>query len=775
MADEDRRRDAGDGGGDHVDFRDGFFAGPVVGTSVQHHHYPAPRPRASWPHQVGVIPPRASCFQDRAEARRLHETLTEGETAVLVGQDRVRGRILTGMGGVGKTQLAADHARRALQAGELDVLLWITAADTAAVVTGYVQAAMELLGADPANPEMAAKALLAWLEPKAGAVPCRWLVVLDDVADPADLSGLWPPDNPHGRTVVTTRRQDAALTGRGHLIKVGLFTRAEALAYLGAVLANCGRHEPEDQLSILAEELGHLPLALSQAAAYVVDAGVGVAEYRTLLADRTATLADAAPDVLPDGQAHSTAAAWSLSVDHADTLRPTGLARPLLHLAVLLDANGIPQDVLTSGPTLAHLTRHRARHHPVGGAVPVSAEEAVRGLRALHRLSLVDYSPASADHVVRVHQLIQRAVQDTFGVGQRQRLARSAADALMAAWPKGRQADALTRALRANAVALMASAQQALHTPDLHPVLFRAGDSLGESGQALGAADHYRRLLDAATHVMGDDHPSTLAVRHSLARWQGDAGDVSGAASATAELLRDRLRVLGPDHPDTLTTRHNLAHWRGMSGDAAGAASAFDELLKDRSRVLGPDHHRTFTTRSALAHWQAESGDLADAVLAVAELLGDCLRVLGPDHPQTLTIRNSLARWRGEAGDIAGAAHATADLLRDRLRILGPDHPHTLSTRSGLARWQGEAGDVTGALTATSDVLTDCLRVLGPRHPLTVITRAHLARWQGEAGDPVGAVIRLSEVLRDSLDVLGPDHKHTHFIRSSLSHWESRQ
>lgn len=56
-------------------------------------------------------------------------------------------------------------------------------------------------------------------------------MVLDAVADPADLQGLWPT-GPSGRTVATTRRRDAVLTDRGRvLIDVGLYTEAEAVAY----------------------------------------------------------------------------------------------------------------------------------------------------------------------------------------------------------------------------------------------------------------------------------------------------------------------------------------------------------------------------------------------------------------------------------------------------------------------------------------------------------------------------------------------------------------
>ncbi|WP_330285513.1 hypothetical protein [Streptomyces sp. NBC_00576] len=140
--------------------------------------------------------------------------------------------------------------------------------------------------------------------------------------------------------------------------------------------------------AFLAELVDQGPLALAQAAAYLVDSGDDVAAYRDLLTDRTTALADAAPDALPDEQTLPLAAAWSLSIGRADTLRPVGLARPLLHLAALLDANGIPQDVLTTASALTHLTAHRARtgHDPAEEPDPVSPRDAVRALRALYRL-----------------------------------------------------------------------------------------------------------------------------------------------------------------------------------------------------------------------------------------------------------------------------------------------------------------------------------------------------------------------------------------------------
>ncbi|MFI1177623.1 tetratricopeptide repeat protein [Streptomyces melanogenes] len=710
-------------------------------------HGRAPQEPVPWPHAVGVLPSRAQAFQHRAEAGQLRAALDQGGTAVL-------GQVLTGMGGVGKTQLAAAYARTDWDQGELDVLVWVTASTRQAIVDQYAQAGRNLCRANPDDADEAARTFVAWLLPRPGAQKCRWLVVLDDVADPDDVRGLWPPASPHGRTLVTTRRRDAALTGNGRrLVEVGLFTETEAVAHLSTSLSAHSRTAPVAELSALACELGRLPLALSQATAHLADSGLSVAAYRALLAKNTTRLADTAPDRLPDDQAVPLAAAWALSLERANTLHPVGLARPMLQLAAHLDANGIPRSVLTALPARTYLTAHPTLNHSAierprrrwwprrrqpPAPTPATPEQADGALRALHRLSLIDHTPDTPHHAVRIHQLIQRTTRDTLTPDQHHQTAHACADALLAAWPYIDRDSALAQALRVNTAALTACAGPAVYQPDAHPVLYRTGHSLGDTGQEAAARDHFQHLADHAASHLGADHPFTLNTRDYCAYWRGEAGDAEGAATAFADLLDDRMRVLGPDHPNTLDTRSSLARWRGEAGDAVGAATAFADLVDDRARVLGPDHPNHLATRHGLARWRGEAGDAVGAATAFADLLEQTARVLGPDHPDTLATRHNLAYWRGEAGDAVGAATAFADLLEQTARVLGSDHPNTLATRHSHARWRGEAGDAEGAATAFAELLDDQLRVLGPNHPDTLITRHSLAYWRAEAGDADG-------------------------------------
>lgn len=125
--------------------------------------------------------------------------------------------------------------------------------------------------------------------------------------------------------LVTTRRRDAALAAPGRRVTdVGLFIPDEACGYLRGRLG--GDPERLDEAESLAVDLGHLPLALAQAAAYLIDRGLTRAGYRRRFAERRRKLAELVPETeaLPDDQRATIAVTWSLSVEAADRLIPAG-------------------------------------------------------------------------------------------------------------------------------------------------------------------------------------------------------------------------------------------------------------------------------------------------------------------------------------------------------------------------------------------------------------------------------------------------------------------
>ena len=736
-----------------------------------------------WPVRVGLVPQLADRYQPRAGVQQqLEEHLEAGATAVLTqtdGETSPAGpatRVLSGLGGNGKTQLAAAHARALWNAGELDLLGWVTAASRDSILAGYAATARQVgLGVDGLEAEQAAEVFLGWCE----STDRRWLIVLDDLTDPVDLAGLWPT-GPAGKVLVTTRRHDTTLTTHGRkLIDVGLFTPYDAAAYLTAKLSP----DQLKQVDQLAADLGYLPLALAQAAAVMTEQGWSCAEYRTRFADQRRHLAQLMP---PDAQADdyatgpnsaaraTIATTWALSIAAADQFPPTGLASALLTLAAFLDPNGIPASVFTTANIIPATDNPSAKDGGASPAAkPLSEDEVRAGLGNLARLSLteLDGPPARAT-TVRVHALVQRAVRDGLDPDNAARAARAAADLLLAAWPDEdyRPENApLAASLRANTRTLSCVNPDSLWVPGPHDLLWRAGRSLNGAGQPHTAIGYHAALLEQADEHLGPEHPDTLTSRANLAGAYQAAGRLADALPLFEATLADRERVLGPDHPYTLASRNNLAYAYRAAGRLADALPLFEATLGDCERVLGPDHPDTLASRGNLASAYRAAGRLADALRLLEATLADRERVLGPEHPDTFLSRGNLAGAYLDTGRLTDALPLYEAAHGDFERVLGPDHPNTLASRGSLAYAYQAAGRLTDALPLFEAANGDCERVLGPDHPDTLKSRGNLAGAYYAAGRLTDALPLFEATLAAFERTLGRDHPDTLISRSNLA------
>ncbi|MER7273755.1 tetratricopeptide repeat protein [Dactylosporangium sp. NPDC000244] len=751
------------------------IGGPSAGAAVDRVAVAA---SVAWPLCVGMVPELAAAFQPRRLLReRVEAARNAGADVILADGGRIRRRtgLLAGHGGVGKSQLAAWFAHEAISDPGLDLVVWVPADSAEQVIATYARAGGRVVapGVTGGDAMADAVAFREWLL----STDRSWLVVLDDVTSPAQLADWWPPSRPNGWTLVTTRLQDATVIGSGrYKIDIDVFAVEESAAYLADRLSEAGRQGLLDGAAPeLARELGQLPLALSHAAAFMINEEESCARYLARYRGGRQRLSELMPaSIDPDGYGRPVAVTLLLGLDAADALGSDaaasavdGLARPTLLLASLLDPAGHPEAMWATSAVTGYLSAHRTR----SAGTSVSAGQARMAVRRLHRYGLLTHTSSDPTRAVRIHALTARAAREA--ADDLTAAVRAAADALMELWPVLERDTAYSQALRANAMALRSAADPLLWTVcgGAHELLLQLGRGLGNVGLVDAARAYFDQLHATAVDRLGPDHRLSFIAQHNVARWQGEAGDPAGAARAFERHRDDMLRVFGPDHPYTLTSRHSVAWWRGKSGDAAGAAAAFKALLTDRLRVFGPDHPDTLANRHDGALWLGNAGDPVTATAAFEVLVTDRLRVLGPDHPDTLSSRHTLAWWRGTSGDVAGAVAEFETLLTDRLRILGPDHPATLTARSSLAWWLGRAGDATGAVAAFEALLADRLRVLGPDHPATLATRHCLIHWRGATGEVEGAVAASEVLLVDQLRVLGPGHPDTLVTRFTLAWW----
>jgi hypothetical protein len=650
---------------------------------------------------------------------------------------------LCGLGGAGKTSIAIEYAH--LHLAEVATCWQFSAEDETVLAAEFAVLAAELGVRDVTDvrdPVASVHGVLARQE-------SGWLLVFDNAPDLAAVEQFLPPAGP-GRVLVTTQSQHWP---PGQVLDVPVLGTEVATAFLVTRTGEADRA----MASELAAELGGLPLALEQAAAYMQATGTSLARYLPLFRARHA-------DLLARGEApghrEHVAATLSLALNRLEHDAPASVG--LLRLLAFLAPEPVPLELLLDRPHLvSRLGAETTGLIEPLLADPVAVDDAVAALR---RYSLVT---PTGDGQVQVHRLVQAITRAQLTGRQADRWRTAAESVISEAIPADTSRPEVWQmcgVLLPHALAVLS-----LTSDDVSSL----ADYLGKSGSYQAARDLLKLIVEAhrKNEDYGPEHPYTLASRGNLAIWTGQAGDVVGARDQLADLLPITERILGPEHPDTLRIRSNMGTFTREAGDLVGARDQLADLVPITERILGPEHPDTIKCRCNLAFLTGETGDAASARDQFADLLPITERILGTEHSDTLSRRCNLGEWTGRAGDAASARDQFADLLPLAERILGPEHPDILSYRGHLAYWTGDAGDAASARDQFADLLPLAERILGPEHPTTLRVRDGLAHWTGEAGDMVGARDQLADLLPITERILGPEHPSTIARRDSLAYW----
>ena len=204
---------------------------------------------------------------------------------------------LCGLGGAGKTSVAVEYAHRHLaETG----LAWQFRAEDATVLTDDFARLAAQLGArdllDVRDPVASVHAVLA-------ASPAGWLLLFDNAPDQASVQRFLPPAG-HGRVLVTSQ---SALWPPGQAMEVPVLDVQAAAGFLATRTG-----DPDGQAAAeLAGELGGLPLALEQAAAYIGASGDDLAGYLELFRQQRAEVFGRGE---PAGYGKTVATTWALAV-----------------------------------------------------------------------------------------------------------------------------------------------------------------------------------------------------------------------------------------------------------------------------------------------------------------------------------------------------------------------------------------------------------------------------------------------------------------------------
>jgi tetratricopeptide (TPR) repeat protein len=705
--------------------------------------------------RVGEVPPLTDGFTDRPDtAGGVADVFVRGSAMALV-RDPAAPESLPNWGAAcGKTQIAAMIAESLWQSHIIDGLIWISATNRAAVLSGFVEASVAATGLEPTGTaDSVAVRFVSWL----GETRQHWLVVLDDLAEAVDLTGLWPA-GPAGRLLITSPRTAPALGRPGtRVIPVGFFSTREALNALSERLS---ANPVQRQGAIdLAETLGCEPLAIGQASAVVASSNLTCRDYRDLFLQRGHLIGPAA-DEIPS----AAMVTWILCLERAESLVRGASVRLMLVFLALLDGHGIPAAVFGSKALIAYLG---------GTATPSSAAADPRHvwgiLLAIERAGLITINRDVTPPTVLMSSALQTAIKLAAPAEFQEPAARVVASALLEVWPDDEPVPWAAASLRANVASLQDSAIDALWADGCHPLLLRMGRSLDEARLAGSAVEFWQDLAARCDAKLTADHPDALAVAAQLAAAYLAAGNADEAVQWYQRVLADRTRELTPGHPAIVAARVNLARALIMAREPTDAVTVMLRAVGEDEQFRGDGHPETLGARDELATAYQAAGDYAAASGLLARSLADRERLQGPRDALTIATRERLAAACLAEGRLKDAISYYKRVLSDREKVLGRGHPDTIATAASLSAAYQAAGRMPAAMQFAERCCADSERVLGPDHADTLARLANLAHLYYAVGRVGDAVALLHDTAARCERTLPPGHPLTAVVRQSLA------
>jgi hypothetical protein len=624
----------------------------------------------------------------------------------LLAKDTAVVQAFQGMGGVGKTQLAAEYAYRF--AGAYDLAWWIDAEQPGLIGDQFAALGIALgcLQLDAAA-EAVRAAVLGELRERG-----RWLLVFDNATNRADITGWLPGGG--GHVLITSRERH--WTQLAAPVEVDVLARAESVAIFQDRIVGVSDAEADE----LAAQLGDLPLAIAQAAGFIADTGTTAAQFLQLLRTQAGQLLD-----LPDpGSAYplSLAAATGLIAERLDRDDPA--AAQLAGLCAFLAPEPVPEDLFTSA----------AGELP--GELAERAADPLGWRQTLAHLARQSLARIDARGLV-MHRLTQAILRDRLTPGQAAAI-RERSEAILAASNPRQPSNPVTWPRWAQLMPHLLAADLAASSADLRWMACDACWYLQSRGDTRAAHDLASDLRQHWRERLGDDDENTRAATHYLAWTLREMGRYAEARDLDQDTLDRARRILGGDNRSTLTYATDLATDLRELGEHQAARDLDEDTLTRKRRVLGDDHPNTLNSANNLALDLKNLGEYQAARELDEDTLARTRRVLGDDHPDTLITANNLAIDLQNLGQHQAARELNQDTLARRRRVLGDDHPNTLTSANNLAIDLTNLGEHEAARDLDQDTFARRRRVLGDDHPSTLASANNLAldlRNLGEAGD----------------------------------------
>ncbi len=599
---------------------------------------------------------------------------------LLESSSRVAIVAASGMGGVGKTELAAQYAKNSEAEGRYGAGIWWLDARSA-VVVGLLDRArrmgIQVNDQIVDEVERVQDCYGQWLR----GLPGEALVVFDNVEDWEAVRRFFPRD---GRVrVLVTMREDRSEKGVQPL-RLGVLLPLDGFRLLGEVSGAIDRITVDQlEAEALCEDLGYLPLAIELVGGLLkLEPDWSVGRVRGALTRE-----------LKSGALSPVNAAIELS-----WVQLSNAERQLLGMVATFGMGAVVWEWVEAVVMRSEVqVKPRGRIGRFLGRSPRAVQQWCfllddSGLvAARRRLVALNLLGRSGENLYGLHPLVRSFVRGKMTT-------------------EIAPEDAIGRAFAQVMVAKASTIQPTVVVAEREWVAL--------------AVPHLLEVMAEWTRVLDETDKTWCGT--GLARFYVSLSLWTEAERCYESALEIRRSELGDRHPDTATSLNNLAYLYKSMGEYDRALPLYESALEIYRSELGDRHPDTATSLNNLAYLYSSMGQYDRALPLYESALEISRSELGDRHPDTATSLNNLAALYSSMGQYDRALPLYESALEIRRSELGDRHPSTATSLNNLAYLYKSMGQYDRALPLYESAVGILEDVLGPEHPNTKVMQGNL-------------------------------------------------
>ncbi|EED15621.1 kinesin light chain, putative [Talaromyces stipitatus ATCC 10500] len=543
-------------------------------------------------------------------------------------QDGTRRIAITGLGGVGKTQVALELAYCIRDRNKECSIFWIPCTSHAMIDQTFLRIAQKL-GLHDVNPAEVKEQIKIYLSSERAG---KWLLVFDNADDAemwfaashtAPLLENFIPESEHGCILFTSRNRKLAMKlAPLYVISIPDMDKDIAVKILDKTLAHEDLLRDTTITASLLEQLAFLPLAITQASAYILENGIDLSMYLALLQEHEQDAVEVLSEDFRDPGRYNdiqnpVITTWLISFQQIQYQDP--LAADYLSFIACIDPRNIPQSILPQ---------------------PKSRKRKVDALGLLNAYSFTN----AQERDIGMHRLVYIATRNWLRKNALfNHWIQRVAENLQNVFPDDHHTNrGLWRQYLPHALTLVYENEFVIQEEIYLDLTEKIADCLFSDGRYQEAEVLYRKLMTISQEKFGPQARSTLSSMANLASTYRNQGRWNEAEKLEVQVMETTMTVLGAEHPHTLTSMANLASTYRNQGRWNEAEKLEVQVMEARKTVLGAEHPDTLTSMNSLAYTWRSQEKLQDALNLTRQCFTLRSKILGPNHPHSMSSSRAL-------------------------------------------------------------------------------------------------------------------------------------